>query len=291
MGSVFTPCKLPLLPHSHTLQLGHIWNVVSTGSTELPIGSLAVWTMCRMAPVNSSDHISCFVVHHWDIPMSHVLHKIHTHDKIHANYCNQLVSAVPQSGEVFHTTAAFKWIYSLMQPNWLLSRWEFMFKCSASDYCLAKYGENCTSCFTNTLMGWWWQTRVSESHGCSPTARGKESWCRRGCYLSLLMPISLRRDVGWWRCDGHVFFPTSAISLCVMATLFYDVIALIWKAIALDSKSNQVRSHSDENELIRKAVCLHKGKRINTERGHHTQLAAFKCQTYHCRLQTFHTHR
>lgn len=39
------------------------------------------------------------------------------------------------------------------------------------------------------------------------------------------------------------------------------------KAIALESKSNQARSHSDENELIMKATCLLKGREIKTERG------------------------
>lgn len=40
------------------------------------------------------------------------------------------------------------------------------------------------------------------------------------------------------------------------------------KAIALESKSNQAGSHSDENELIRKAMCLLKGKEIKTEGGY-----------------------
>lgn len=38
------------------------------------------------------------------------------------------------------------------------------------------------------------------------------------------------------------------------------------KAIALESKSNQARSHSDENELIIKAACLLIGREIKTER-------------------------
>lgn len=39
------------------------------------------------------------------------------------------------------------------------------------------------------------------------------------------------------------------------------------KAIAVESKSNQAGSHSDENELIRKATCLLKGREIKTEEG------------------------
>lgn len=39
------------------------------------------------------------------------------------------------------------------------------------------------------------------------------------------------------------------------------------KEIALESKSNQAGSHSDENELIRKATCLLKGREIKTEGG------------------------
>lgn len=95
------------------------------------------------------------------------------------------------------------------------------------------------------------------------------SECVRVCvsYLPPLKPISLSRDVT----DGNVMvlFSTHAISLGIMASLFFYVIALIWKAIALESKSNQTRSHSDENELIRKAMCLLKEKKIKMERGHH----------------------
>lgn len=39
------------------------------------------------------------------------------------------------------------------------------------------------------------------------------------------------------------------------------------RAIALESKSNQAGSHSDENELIIKATCLLKGREIKAERG------------------------
>lgn len=39
----------------------------------------------------------------------------------------------------------------------------------------------------------------------------------------------------------------------------------------------QARLHSDENELIRKAMCLHKVKGIKSEREHHKQLTSFKC--------------
>jgi len=62
-----------------------------------------------------------------------------------------------------------------------------------------------------------------------------------------------------------------------MSALFFDVITLIWKAIVLGRQSNQARLHSDENLLIRKAMCLHKGKGMKTEREHHIQLTAVKC--------------
>lgn len=168
--------------------------------------------------------------------------------------------------------------------NWISRRWEFM-TCATSDYSLATSGANSSRALTIILMGWWWRTdsqlcrTLTSNVAAATTAFCPGRWKRHSkirvimhvrvsvCYLSPLMLISLSRDVT----DGNamVLFSTHAISLGIMASLFYDVIALIWKAIALESKSNQTGSHSDENELIRKAMCLLKGKKIKTEGGHH----------------------
>lgn len=59
------------------------------------------------------------------------------------------------------------------------------------------------------------------------------------------------------------------------------------KAIALESKSNQAGSHSDENELIRKATCLLKGREIKTEEGGYqaTAAACFQMSLQLCCIQ------
>lgn len=138
----------------------------------------------------------------------------------------------------------------------------------------AAYRANSPSSFTNKLVGrkgknHSWLLHSHSIQSCSrvlPTARSggrvrSESWCvlspapnahisQQGCY--------------WWQCD--VPFSTRAISLCVMAALFYNVIPLIWKAMALDSKSNQARLHLDENELIKKSYVLAQRKGIKPER-------------------------
>lgn len=103
--------------------------------------------------------------------------------------------------------------------------------------------------------------------------RGKArlwSWCMCLCvrvfYLSPLMPISLSRDVT----DGNVmvlFFHFHHKSWYNGGFVLYAIIALIWKAIALESKSNQGGAHSDENEPIRKDMYLLKGKGMKKEGG------------------------
>lgn len=59
------------------------------------------------------------------------------------------------------------------------------------------------------------------------------------------------------------------------------------KAIALESKSNQAGSHSDENELIRKAMCLLKEREIKTEEGGYqaTAAACFQMSLQLCCIQ------
>lgn len=87
---------------------------------------------------------------------------------------------------------------------------------------------------------------------------------REVCVISSsLMPLSLGGD----GTDGNVvvlpFHPHRKSGYNGSFVLGRNRINM--KAIALESKSNQAGSHSHENELIRKATCLLKGREIKAE--------------------------